>query len=293
MTEQSAISAITGNCLKAAVIQIRGSRGLDDNLADARLWIDRACAKGAQLVVLPENFAYFGQKPLAQVAAGEAAATGVARRFLADTAREKGIWLVGGTIPVVDSGAPGFTGKPFARCYLLSPDGIEVAHYDKIHLFDVHVAETGKLYRESDDYDRGEQVVVAEANVAGRDVKIGLSVCYDLRFPELYRQQASRGADILTAPSAFTAVTGQAHWLLLLRARALENLCFMVAANLGDRQHGKTPTWGGSAIIDPWGRVLAALDDEEGFAIAELNLDEQEKIRRNMPALDHRRLFTV
>jgi len=279
--------------LKAAVIQIRGSGGLDGNLSDANQWIDRACAQGAQLVVVPENFAYFGQKPLAQVAAGETSPTGIVRRFLADKAREKGIWLVGGTIPVVDSGAPGFTGKPFARCYLLSPDGIEVAHYDKIHLFDVNVAETGKLYRESDDYDRGEQVVVAEGNIADQTVKIGLSVCYDLRFPELYRQQAGLGAQILTAPSAFTAVTGEAHWLLLLRARAVENLCFMLAANLGDREHSKTPTWGGSAIIDPWGRVLAALDDEEGFAIADLHLEEQKRIRLNMPALDHRRLFTV
>ncbi|MCK9504424.1 MAG: carbon-nitrogen hydrolase family protein [Porticoccaceae bacterium] len=292
MTDQNATPA-AAKCLRAAVIQIRGNHGLDGNLADARRWILRACASGAQLVVLPENFAYFGTKPLAQAAAGEAAATGTARRFLADIAREQGIWLVGGTIPVVDSNHPKFAGKPFARCYLLSPDGIEVAYYDKMHLFDVNVAETGKLYLESNDYGRGDQVVVAEANIEEQVVKLGLSVCYDLRFPELYRQQLSLGAEILTAPSAFTAATGRAHWSLLLRARAVENLCFMLAANLGDREHAKTPTWGGSAIIDPWGRVLAALDDGEGFAIADLDLEEQKKIRVNMPVLDHRRIFTV
>ncbi len=271
--------------ITAAVIQIRGDRGLEGNLAAAGHWLAQAAAAGARLAVVPENFAYFCQRPGEGPARAEATPAGPARRFLAAKAREHGIWLLGGTIPIQDSPE----GKPTATSLLLSPEGVEVARYDKIHLFDVAVEETGRSYRESDDYRHGQEVVVARLP----ECVLGLSVCYDLRFPELYRRQATLGAQVLTAPSAFTATTGAAHWELLLRARAVENLSFMLAANLADRQHPKTPTWGGSAIIDPWGRVLASLDDEEGMACAELDLDAQAKIRGNMPALSHRRLFVV
>lgn len=271
--------------VRAAVVQIRANRGFQGNLEAAGLWLDRAAMDGAQLVVLPENFAYFGQKPLADAAAGEFSSDGAARAFLAGKARQLGIWLLGGTIPVADG--PG--GKPFAASLLFSPEGVEVARYNKIHLFDVSVEETGKVYRESDDYCHGQDVVVADTAFG----KLGLSVCYDLRFPELYRQQASRGARILAAPSAFTAATGRAHWQLLLRTRAVENLCFMLGANLAGRDDPKNPTWGGSAIIDPWGRVLVELEDGEGIAVADLDLDEQAILRRNMPVLEHRRIFSV
>jgi nitrilase len=268
--------------MRAAVIQIRGNQGLLGNLDAAAHWLAKASAEGAQLAVLPENFAYYGQKNLAHTAASEVARDGTARAFLAAQAKAHGLWLVGGTIPVTDAGA----NKPYAASFLINKEGEDVARYNKIHLFDVDVADTGRRYRESDDYRHGEQVVVANSPWGG----LGLSVCYDLRFPELYRQQVQKGARILTAPSAFTAATGSAHWQLLLRARAVENLCFMLAANLADRTHPKTPTWGGSAIIDPWGRVLAELDDEEGFAIADLDFEAQDKMRANMPVLAHRRV---
>lgn len=268
------------NQFKAAVIQIRGNRDVDGNLESAGHWLDQACAEGARLVVLPENFAYWGRKNLGEVARPERTAEGPARRFLADKAREHGIWLVGGTVPIGDGD------RPNATTLLFGPTGAEVARYHKIHLFDVLVAETGKSYRESDEYRHGSEVVVADTEFC----PLGLSVCYDLRFPELYRRMMLRGAEIMAVPSAFTAATGRAHWELLLRARAVENLSYALGANMVDREHPSNPTWGGSAIIDPWGRVLASLAGEEGYAVAEIDLQALRKLRRTMPALDHRRL---
>lgn len=269
--------------MKAAVVQIRGDKGLEGNLAACAHWLQRASEAGAMLVVLPENFAYYGCRDLPRAAADESTPAGPVRQFLASQARSNGVWLLGGTIPVADS----LDEKPHAASLLLSPQGEEVARYNKIHLFDVDVAETGKSYRESDDYRHGSDVVVAPTPLGN----LGLSVCYDLRFPELYRALTARGAEILAVPSAFTAATGRAHWELLLRARAVENLCYVIAANLADRDHPRKPTWGGSAIIDPWGRVLAALEDEEGFAVADMDLGEQAVLRRNMPVLEHRRIL--
>ena len=233
--------------------------------------------------MLPENFAYYGIRHLAEQAAAESEPTGAARRFIQQKAAERGIWILAGTIPVADIAGE----KPYAASFLVSDKGEEVSRYDKMHLFDVEVEDTGKSYRESNDYRAGAEVVVATTPWC----KLGLSVCYDLRFPELYRQQSRQGATVLTAPSAFTAATGKAHWELLLRARAVENLSFMVAANLADREHPKRPTWGGSAIIDPWGVTLAALEGEEGIAVAELDFARQAKLRKSMPALEHRKIF--
>lgn len=271
------------NNVVAAAIQVRGDRGLDGNLRVVAEWIDKAVGEGAQFVVLPENFAYYGQKDLAEQAAPESLGSGPAREFIRSKAVEHSIWLLGGTIPVADT--PG--DKPFAASLLVSPLGEETARYNKMHLFDVDVEETGKSYKESRDYRAGDQAVTAEMPWC----KLGLSVCYDLRFPELYRQQCRQGATVLTAPSAFTAATGRAHWELLLRTRALENLCFMVAANLADRDHPKRPTWGGSAIIDPWGKVLASMEGDEGCVCAELDFARQRKLRQSMPALEHRKIF--
>ena len=270
------------NSFRAAAVQLKGSLGLEGNLATAEGLIDQAVEDGADLVVLPENFAYYGLRDLATAAADEVSAEGPARAFVRRQARENEVWILAGTIPI-----PAAVGdRPAAASLLVSPKGEEVACYNKIHLFDVEVAETGKSYRESDDYRAGDQVVVAELPWC----KLGMSVCYDLRFPELYRQQVTGGARVLAAPSAFTAATGKAHWQLLLRARAVENLCYVIAPNMADRDHPTHPTWGGSAIIDPWGRVMDSLDGEEGFVIADINLDAQDKIRRSMPALEHRKL---
>jgi nitrilase len=269
----------------AAVIQLRGDGNLEENLARAGHWLDRAAKAGARLAVLPENFAYYGRRDLDRAAMDEDTPEGPARRLLADKAREHKLWLVGGTVPVFGE----FRDRPHAACLLVNPEGREVARYDKIHLFDVHVEATGKHYRESADYRPGSEPVVADTPFG----KIGLSVCYDLRFPEFYRLQVDAGAEILVAPSAFTAATGEAHWRLLLRARAVDNLCYVLGANLAHRDHPKRPTWGGSAIVDPWGRVLAEMAGEEGYALAEVDLEKQRRIRRNMPALEHRRFCVV
>lgn len=267
-----------------AVIQFAADKGLQGNLVEAGRWLDKAAKAGAGLAVLPENFAYYGQRDLAAAAREEAGDDGPARGFLARKARELGLWLVGGTVPVFGEEE----GRPNAACLVLDPQGREVARYDKIHLFDVHVEATGKDYRESRDYHPGSEPVVVETPLG----VIGLSVCYDLRFPELYRLLVARGAEMLVVPSAFTAATGEAHWQLLLRARAVENLCYVAGANLAHREHPKRPTWGGSAIVDPWGRVLTEMDGEAGYTLSEIDLDKLRSIRRNMPALDHQR-FTV
>ncbi|GIX31103.1 MAG: hypothetical protein KatS3mg124_1575 [Porticoccaceae bacterium] len=266
-----------------AVVQVAGNRGLTGNLEAAAHWLERAAAQGARLVALPENFAYHGERDLARAAAAEHTPQGPARAFLAERARALKIWLLGGTVPIPPR--PG--DKPFAASLLFSPAGEEVARYDKIHLFDVELPEGGRSYRESRDYRPGD--APAWADLPG--FRLGLSVCYDLRFPELYRKLSREGATVLAVPSAFTLATGRAHWMLLLRARAVENLCYVLAPNLADRDHPRRPTWGESAIVDPWGEVLARLDGEEGMALAELDFARQEALRRALPALEHRRLF--
>ncbi|MGK2915745.1 MAG: carbon-nitrogen hydrolase family protein [Porticoccaceae bacterium] len=268
---------------KVAAIQLKSDGDLDTNLARAGAVIAAAATAGAELLVLPENFAYYGAADATAVARDEHSVDSPARRFLAEQARRFGVWIVGGTLPLF-AGAD--DSKPYSTCLLLDPQGREVARYQKIHLFDVTVAETGKRYCESDGYQHGSEPVVAATPLGN----LGLSVCYDLRFPELYRALAGRGADILVAPSAFTATTGKAHWRLLLQARAVENLCYVIGANLGNRDHPTKPTWGGSVIIDPWGDVIAEMADEEGFIVADLDLQRVLDLRRNMPVLNHRRL---
>jgi len=280
--------------MRAAVIQIKGNAGVTGNLDAARVLLEEAAAQRADLAVLPENFAYLHQKNLAEVAEAERTEAGVVRTFAAQQAKALGIWLVAGTIPVADGGIVAHPrAKPYAASILYSPQGKEVARYNKIHLFDVDVAGAGRSYRESDDYLAGDQALAENIYSEQEQCRIGLSVCYDLRFPELFRRLVSCGAQVLTVPSAFTAATGRAHWRLLLRARAVENLCFVLGANVADRNHQASPTWGGSAIIDPWGRVLAELGDEEGIVVADLDFDKQRKLRQNMPALDHRRIFDL
>jgi nitrilase len=171
---------------------------------------------------------------------------------------------------------------------LFSPEGEVVDHYDKIHLFDVDVTVDGynRSYRESDDYSAGKRVAAVRTDLA----VLGLTVCYDLRFAELYRRLVDAEAQIITVPAAFTAATGKDHWQVLLRARAIENQCFVIGANLVDREHKRRGLWGGSCIIDPWGNVLASMEDEVGAVIAEIELGKIDQIRAEMPVAEHRRL---
>jgi predicted amidohydrolase len=273
------------NKITVAAIQLKPASTVDENLTNAEALLIEAADAGVQLALLPENFAHYGQSDFLMVGRDESNATGPVRQFLADQASRHGIWLVGGTIPVA-----GLNPKPFARSFLFDPGGNCVDHYDKIHLFDVEVsAGSGQKnrYCESDNFSPGKRVTAVSTGLA----KIGLSVCYDLRFAELYGELAALDTQIVVVPAAFTAATGKDHWQLLLRARAIENQVFMIGANLVDRNHATRGLWGGSVIIDPWGTVLASLEgDCSGVAVAEIDLALIAKLQLKMPMRDHRRL---
>jgi deaminated glutathione amidase len=273
----------------AAAVQLQPADSIAENLANAAKWIACAVSDGAQLVVLPENFAHLGRKDFSQIGLAESGKSGVVRHFLADQAAQHAIWLVGGTVPVTDA-ASGT--NPFARSLLFDPSGEEVNHYDKIHLFDLDVDPSGlgqeqqTAYRESDNFAAGTEWVIAEAAIG----RIGMTVCYDLRFAELFRRLADGGAEIITVPAAFTAATGRDHWQLLLRARAVENQVFVIGANMVDRSHPRRALWGGSAIIDPWGNVLAEIAESAGVAVAEIDFTRIAQVRQKMPVSAHRKL---
>ena len=255
------------------------------NLAQAEQLIELAVNQGAQLLVLPEYFAYHGCGDVSAIAQREHSSAGPARHFLAEQALRHKVWIVGGTIPVAAS----HDERAMASCFVVNDKGKEVACYQKIHLFDVQVDDAKGSYRESDDYCHGNQAVVVETPFG----KLGLTVCYDLRFPELYRALIDQGAEIIVVPAAFTAKTGEAHWQLLLRARAVENLCYVIGANMGDRFHPKRPTWGGSSIVDPWGHIQAELKDGPGVITADIDLTYLKKLRQKMPVDEHRRFSVV
>ena len=274
------------NLINVAAIQLKPASSLEDNLTNVAALLSEAAAAGVQLAVLPENFAHYGQKDFTAIGLQESTDDGPVRQFLADQARLNGLWLVGGSLPILDAEP-----LPFARSLLLDPEGNTVGQYDKIHLFDVDVSEgtaEARSYKESDDFASGTDVVVATTALC----TLGMTVCYDLRFAELYRKLADEGAQIITVPAAFTAATGKDHWQVLLRARAIENQLFVVGANLVDRDHPSRGLWGGSVIIDPWGTVLASLDgDEAGFISAEIDLDMINELRAKMPIDAHRKLL--
>lgn len=271
----------------AAVAQMVSGPDLDKNLAQVHRLLQQAKDQGAQLVVLPENFAYFGYKPLSEVAEGPGQGSPVCD-FLAEQSKALGLWIVAGTVPFADSanGATAPAGRVFAGNSVWHPDGKMVARYDKCHLFDVDVEDGFGRYRESDTFAEGDGPLAVTTPWGD----LGLSVCYDLRFPEFYRQLTGDRMTMISVPSAFTYHTGEAHWLVLLRARAIENQCYVLAANQGG-DHGKQRfTYGHSCIISPWGEVVALRSESgPGLALAQLDFDSLQKLRADMPALRHRR----
>ena len=271
--------------LRAAVIQMSSGADVETNLEMASRLIAQAAEQSVHLVVLPENFACL-QGDLKDLGQQEASEKHI-QTFLADQANQHSFYLVGGTTPCGQSpdGSINFE-RNWASCYVYGADGQPLARYDKIHLFDVCVADGYGAYRESHDYHHGEQTVTCD--VGG--VTLGLSVCYDLRFPELYRALSADGAQIMSVPAAFTKVTGAAHWEILIRSRAIENQAFVLAANqCGSHLKGRE-SWGHSMIVSPNGDILAEAGTEPGVIVAELDLTQQEQIRLNMPCLQHRRL---
>ncbi|MGA9522464.1 MAG: carbon-nitrogen hydrolase family protein [Myxococcaceae bacterium] len=262
-----------------AAVQMTSGADKARNVDTAIQWIQRAASMGCTLVGLPENFSWMG--PEQERAAAAEAIDGPSLSRLAEVARERRIALLAGSIP--ETGAPG--GRFFNTSVLLGPDGERLAVYRKIHLFDVDVGD-GARYRESEAVAPGTEVVSADTP-AGR---LGLSVCYDLRFPELYRKLVDQGSELLAVPAAFTLMTGKDHWEVLLRARAIENQCYVLApAQFGQHSEHRR-TYGHAMIVDPWGLVIARASEGEGVAVAPVDRALLERVRRNLPCLAHRRL---
>lgn len=252
------------------------------NLIEAGRLIGEAAGRGAKLVVLPENFAIMGLKETDKVGIREPEGSGQIQDFLAQQAQRHGVWLVGGTIPLVSADE----GRIRAACLLFNDKGQQVARYDKIHLFDVHIEESGEHYVESETIEPGERSTVVDTPFG----RLGLAVCYDLRFPELFRDMVDQQVDVVALPSAFTAITGKAHWEVLLRARAIENQCYVVAAAQGGYHASGRETHGNSMIVEPWGAILDRLPRGAGVVSAEVDADRLASLRRTFPVLEHRRL---
>ena len=266
--------------MKVAAIQMVSAQSVPANLDSARTLLEEAARAGAELAVLPEYFCLMGRRDSDKVAVREADGSGAIQQFLAAAAREFGLWLVGGTLPLVarDESHVRNTSLVF------SPAGERVARYDKVHLF--------KFENGSERYDESRVIEPGRATSvftlrdrSGQVWRIGQSVCYDLRFPELYR---ALQADVLLVPSAFTYKTGEAHWELLLRARAVENLAYVIAPAQGGIHENGRRTWGHSMVVDPWGEVLAQRDEGPGVVLAQLDATRQAQWRSQLPALEHR-----
>ena len=272
--------------MKMAAVQMVSTTDVSRNLDAARRLVAQAAAGGAALVALPEYFCLLGQHERDKIALAEAPGDGTIQRALSAMAREHGIWLIGGTLPMRIEGE---SDRAINACCVYAPDGALAARYDKMHLFSFKTG--NEDHDESRVLRAGDRPVAFEAAVApGAALRIGLSICYDLRFPELYRALgAPAPCDLLCVPSAFTYPTGEAHWELLLRARAVENQAYVIAAAQGGRHENGRRTWGHSMIVDPWGVVLACLAEGEGVVSAELDRARIADVRRRLPALAHRR----
>ncbi len=272
--------------MTVAVIQMVSGENIATNLACARTLLEQAAADGARLAVLPENFAAMGKINVAQIAALEAQQRGPILPWLARTARELGLWIVGGSLPLLPKGL--LEGKPCASSLLFNEFGECVARYDKLHLFDAAVADQQGSYKESERYSQGQGCTVVDTPVG----RLGMTICYDLRFPALYSALREAGAELISVPSAFTALTGAAHWQVLLRARAIETQCLLLAANQGGVHAVGRETFGHSAIIDAWGTVLVQLPFGAGCITHVSPRAEQALIRQRMPIWQHKR-FSV
>jgi predicted amidohydrolase len=265
-----------------AAIQMTSSHVVADNLAAAAGLLRQAKDLGCEIACLPENFSFIGLRDADKLRIAEADGEGPVQSFLSETARDLNMWILGGTIVI-----RGDSDLRVANTSLLiDAAGRRVARYDKIHLFDVTIPGRDEQYRESTHVAAGREPVVADTPVG----KLGLSVCYDMRFPELYRELVSQGAEWLVMPAAFTVPTGRAHWETLLRARAIENLCYVVApAQSGTHSSGRE-TYGDSLIVDYWGQVLSRLPKGTGVITAQIDLAKEAETRARFPALDNRQL---
>lgn len=267
---------------RVAAIQMASGPNVNANLLEAGRLIAKAADAGAGMVALPENFAIMGINEQDKVAVRERDGQGPVQDFLAQQAVKHGIWVVGGTIPMV---APSPT-KVLAACLVYNDAGARVARYDKLHLFDVSLKEGAEKYTESETIEHGKDVVVIDSPFG----RMGLAVCYDLRFPEMFRKMLDQGMELVVLPAAFTAITGKAHWEVLVRARAIENLCYVVAAAQGGYHVNGRETHGDSMVVNPWGVVIDRLPRGSGVVMADIDRVQLAAIRRSLPAISHRRI---
>jgi len=272
--------------VKIAAIQMVSTPDLATNLARARHWLAEAAAQGAELVALPEYFCLIGRADADKLAIAETPGdlSAPIQRMLSEAAAQLGVWIIGGTLPLRTASAELVRNA----CCVYAPDGRQAARYDKIHLF--RFDDGRESYDEGRVLEAGSEPVAVQAG----PIRVGLSVCYDLRFPELYRRMSfepgQSACDLISVPSAFTYTTGEKHWDLLLRARAVENQAYVIAPAQGGLHENGRRTWGHTMIIDPWGEVLACLPEGEGLVLAELDRARLAQVRRQLPALQHCRL---
>ncbi len=267
---------------RVAAIQMASGPNVRANLTEAARLISRAVDAGAELVVLPENFALMGMKEKDKVQIAEAEGQGTIQDFIAETANKHRVWIVAGTIPLQAEDRV----RVRAACLVYDDKGKVRGRYDKVHLFDVHLEENQETYDESATIEAGSRTTVIDTPFG----RLGLAICYDLRFPELFRRMADEGVEVIAIPSAFTAMTGKAHWEVLVRARAIENLSYVIAAAQGGYHVNGRETYGHSMIVDPWGQVLDHLSNGSGYVIAELDPVRLHNTRRNFPCLNHRKI---
>lgn len=270
---------------KACAIQMTSTDNVEENLKSAKKLIMQAVDNGAKLVVLPEMFAIMGTDTLGKLKAQEIFGKGLIQDFLQTCAQANKVWIVGGTIPIATENP----NKINATCLVYNDSGNLVASYKKIHLFDVCVTEGKEEYQESSTTIPGTEVVVLDSPIG----KLGLAVCYDLRFPEFFRIMLNKGAEVFALPAAFTDVTGKAHWEILIRARAIENLAYIIAACQGGAHPGGRKTYGHSMIVNPWGETLTSLEYQSNVITADIDLNLLATIRAKMPVQQHQQFFTT
>lgn len=281
MTNSQKIPKHVSVAVKVAGIQMASGPNVHANLTEAERLIKIAATQGAKIVVLPEYFCIMGTKDTDKVKAQEIADNGPIQRFLAKMAKKHKIWLVGGSMPLASNNPK----KIRNSCLVFNDKGIQVARYDKIHLFGLDLG--SEHYHEENTIEPGNEIVVVETPYG----KMGLSICYDLRFPELYRAMGE--VDLIVIPSAFTETTGKAHWETLVRARAIENLCYVIAPGQGGYHLSGRETHGNSMIVDPWGVVLDRLPRGSGVVLASINTGYQTSLRHSLPALKHKTITAI
>ena len=266
--------------MRIAALQTVSTPDVDRNLEAAARLIAQAARDGAELAALPEYFCLMGRRDVDKLHVAEAPGVGPIQTFLAGQAKAHGLWLIGGTLPLRTDA----TDRVRNACCVYAPDGSLAARYDKMHLF--RYDNGRESYDEARVLEAGDAAVAMQAG----PLRIGLSICYDLRFPELYRRLCVPPCDLLSVPAAFTYTTGREHWELLLRARAVENQCYVIAAAQGGTHENGRRTWGHSMVVGPWGEVLEVRPEGEGVVLADLDLKRLLDVRQQLPALEHRRL---